>query len=108
MTQHHKTLAAAAETDGSLDSLSELRGKIVADPAAYGIDTSQGIELPASAGSLVIFCPFALHSASVNRGAIPRHVNVQSFNHSTDADLLQDHLLKTRYLQKFHASRPTN
>ena len=107
-TQHHKTLAAAAETDGSLDALSELRGKIVADPAAYGIDTSQGIELPASAGSLVIFCPFALHSASVNRGAIPRHVNVQSFNHSTDADLLQEHLLKTRYLQKFHASRPTN
>ena len=50
-TQHHKTLAAAAETDGSLDALSELRGKIVADPAAYGIDTSQGIELPASAGS---------------------------------------------------------
>ena len=107
-TQHHKTLAAAAETDGSLDALSELRGRIVADPAAYGIDTSQGIELPASAGSLVVFCPFALHSASVNRGAIPRHVNVQSFNHSTDADLLQDHLLKTRYLQKFHASRPTN
>ncbi len=99
---HEKTLAAAAQTDGSLELLSELRGKIVADPAAYGIDTSEGIELSAPAGSLVVFCPFTLHSASINRGTMPRYVNVQSFNHSTDADLLQNHLLKNRYLQKFH------
>ena len=99
---HRQTMAAAAQTDGSLESLSEVRGKIVANPAAYGIDTSKGIELSAPAGSLVVFCPFTLHSASVNRGAIPRYVNVQSFYHSTDADVLTNHLLKARYLQHFH------
>jgi ectoine hydroxylase-related dioxygenase (phytanoyl-CoA dioxygenase family) len=99
---HHKTMAAAAQTDCTIEALGELRGRIAADPAEFGIDIDAGIELPASAGSLVIFCPFCLHSGSVNRGSWSRYVAVQSFNHCTDAELLQQQLVSTRYLKGFH------
>ena len=38
-----------------------------------------------SAGSLVIFCPFTLHTGSANRGQKSRYVCVQSFYHHEDS-----------------------
>jgi ectoine hydroxylase-related dioxygenase (phytanoyl-CoA dioxygenase family) len=104
---HHKTLAAAASVAASDKFASPgeeraLTKKIVASPRDYGIDTSQGIELPAAAGSLVIFCPFTLHTGSANRGKHARYACVQSYYHQSDSTQLHQILAESRYLQGFH------
>jgi ectoine hydroxylase-related dioxygenase (phytanoyl-CoA dioxygenase family) len=98
---HRKALAAAEAHAGvnkkfaSSDEERALTKKVVADPiaSAYGIDTRDGIELPASAGFIVIFCPFTLHTGSANRGAQSRYVCVQSFYHEEDSTQLQHEVL---------------
>eukprot|EP01052_Picozoa_sp_SAG31_P020040 SAG31_NODE_1488_length_8104_cov_6.771585_5_plen_199_part_00 len=112
---HHKTMAAARQrsraADGSYDETAwraydreALRVDINARPEGFGIDPSAGVELPAAAGSLVVFDPGCLHSSSENRSAAgaSRYVVVQSFYHHSDAAILQEQYVRSRYLKGFH------
>ena len=104
---HHRILAAVGEAVGEEctdpATMAPIRQKIIDNPSDYGIDTSTGVELPAAAGSLVIFLPFCLHSGSDNRGDNARYVCVQSFYHHADAQLLQRQFVETKYLRGFHS-----
>jgi hypothetical protein len=106
---HHRTMEAAAErrrsgsaAGGEVD-LDSLLAEIQAAPLKFGIDPSLGVEIPAQAGSLLIFDPGCLHSSSENRGEASRYVLVQSFYHATDATVIHDKYSRLRYLKAFHA-----
>jgi len=112
---HRRVMAVAQRhsrgSDGRYDAEAwracdrdKLMQEISTQPQDFGINLSEGIELPAAAGSLVVFCPSCLHSSSENRSetGASRYVVVQSFYHETDAALLQERYAEMRYLKGFH------
>ena len=113
---HHRSLAVGRENSRGRDGSSydakvwsacdreALKADINARPRDYGIDTSTGVELPAAAGSLVVFCPSCLHSSSENRSqtGATRYVLAQSFYHHCAATLVRQQQAKSRAEKAFH------
>ncbi len=100
---HRLTYAASArmKTAEALQALKQ-------DPVGVaGIDPSQGIEICAKEGDLLIFDPMALHGASANATDVTRYVYFASF-FDTSARQLWDQLRQQEYRDRFPESLCTN
>ncbi|MBA3685869.1 MAG: phytanoyl-CoA dioxygenase family protein [Planctomycetes bacterium] len=88
---HRLTYAAAAGLDA--EGLKRLH----ADPAGLaGVDLTQGIEVTARSGDLIVFNPMCVHAGSVNRTSQPRYVYFSSFG-DISAQRLWQQLKDTNY-----------
>ena len=77
------------------------RDALAANPIAVAdIDVGGGVEICAEEGSVVLFNPMCLHSASFNNRAEPRYVYFTSF-YDPSAAWLVEFLRKTRYRDCF-------
>lgn len=95
---HHRTYAAMARCDTS-----ERVDAFKRDPAGVaGVDLADAVEVCPEEGDLLVFDPMALHSASTNRNALPRHVAFASF-FDRSATRLRDALRATGYQKGYPA-----
>ncbi len=93
---HHLTYKATAqcETDEELEEFKK-------NPAEWaGVNLSEGVEVLAQEGDLIIFNPMCLHSASANSRKQPRYVYFASF-FDVSAERLLHNMKQTNYLKGF-------
>jgi ectoine hydroxylase-related dioxygenase (phytanoyl-CoA dioxygenase family) len=93
---HHRAYAATARFT-TAEELAAFR----TDPIpASGVDVSEGIEVCAADGDLIIFNPMCIHSGSRNARSLPRYVYFASF-FDVSARRLRDNLRAGSYIKAF-------